>query len=386
MHRISANIHKDFAFYGLSLNKPLVLAAIGTSNGHDLYGELYHTAVATIILTAAGSLPGYWLSILTIDTVGRKTLQIFGFLALTLIFCILGFAGSRLTVTTTVALHTVARFFFNLGPNTTTFVIPAECFPTRYRASGHGLSAASGKLGAVAAQLLSAPFLRRFHAPAGCAGPDCTAWLGGLMRLFALFMLCGALASLLVPETAGASLEELAGEEPTSYNAGCNGSIRAERRSSRRGPRRLLNPFLGRRPAGFAYPRSSWGRRRSARKCAQDAELSMSTAAGAASAASGCNAYDGGDLEMDGHNGHGHARGRGASQRMVPRPSGDVAGPSGSSSPSVRVPGEGISLKNVSLTLNRSGRVPSWNAGWGRIDRGVVPADAHLQDVGGLIH
>lgn len=37
--------------------------------------------------------------------------------------------------------------------NRTTFVIPAECFPTRYRSTSHGISAASGKLGAIVAQM-----------------------------------------------------------------------------------------------------------------------------------------------------------------------------------------------------------------------------------------
>lgn len=35
------------------------------------------------------------------------------------------------------------------GPNVSTFVIPVEIFPTHIRATGHGISAALGKLGAV---------------------------------------------------------------------------------------------------------------------------------------------------------------------------------------------------------------------------------------------
>lgn len=40
-------------------------------------------------------------------------------------------------------------FFANWGPNTTTFVISAELFPTRSRATAHGFAAAAGKLGAI---------------------------------------------------------------------------------------------------------------------------------------------------------------------------------------------------------------------------------------------
>jgi len=70
----------------------------------------------------------------------------------------LGFAYDRLTATSSnkkvfVFLYCLANFFQNFGPNTTTFVIPGEVFPTRYRSTAHGISAASGKLGAIVAQV-----------------------------------------------------------------------------------------------------------------------------------------------------------------------------------------------------------------------------------------
>ena len=45
-------------------------------------------------------------------------------------------------------LYGLSFFFCNMGPNTTTFVIPSEIFPTSIRASAHGISAAAGKVGA----------------------------------------------------------------------------------------------------------------------------------------------------------------------------------------------------------------------------------------------
>ena len=51
-------------------------------------------------------------------------------------------------------LYCLANFFQNFGPNVTTFVIPGEVFPTRYRSTAHGLSAACGKLGAIVAQVI----------------------------------------------------------------------------------------------------------------------------------------------------------------------------------------------------------------------------------------
>jgi len=39
-------------------------------------------------------------------------------------------------------------FFTEFGPNTTTFVYPAEIFPMEVRTTAHGIASATGKLGA----------------------------------------------------------------------------------------------------------------------------------------------------------------------------------------------------------------------------------------------
>jgi PHS family inorganic phosphate transporter-like MFS transporter len=52
----------------------------------------------------------------------------------------------------TITLYVLCQLLFNLGPNTLTFIIPAEIFPTRYRATCHGIAAASGKLGSIIVQ------------------------------------------------------------------------------------------------------------------------------------------------------------------------------------------------------------------------------------------
>ena|SRR5579863_10631941 len=53
-----------------------------------------------------------------------------------------------------VALYCLANFFSNFGPNVTTFIIPGEIFPTRYRSTAHGIAAACGKLGAIVSQII----------------------------------------------------------------------------------------------------------------------------------------------------------------------------------------------------------------------------------------
>ena len=51
-----------------------------------------------------------------------------------------------------IALFVITSFFQNFGPNTTTFIIPGEMFPTRYRSTCHGIAAACGKVGAIVSQ------------------------------------------------------------------------------------------------------------------------------------------------------------------------------------------------------------------------------------------
>lgn len=236
----------DLAFYGLGMNNTVVLHAIGYAEGGNLYDKLYNQAMGMIILTCAGSLPGYWFAIFTVDTIGRKPLQIIGFFLLCAIFCILGFMLDNLSEASLLGLYIAGQFLFNAGPNTTTFIVPGECFPTRYRATGHGVSAAMGKIGAIIAQGISIPILRNGAQP-GCQGNDCSPWLDHLLQLFALFMFLGMLVSFLIPETKGVTLEELAGEPRTSYNAGY-------------GPTSpnvsTFNIFKGGQSAGFLYPRS----------------------------------------------------------------------------------------------------------------------------------
>ena len=51
-------------------------------------------------------------------------------------------------------MYFLSSFFNQFGPNSVTFLVAAEVFPTPIRATAHGLSAAWGKLGALLASVL----------------------------------------------------------------------------------------------------------------------------------------------------------------------------------------------------------------------------------------
>lgn len=223
----------DVAFYGLGLNNAIILQAIGFSKGANVYEIFRRAAIGNLIIVCAGSIPGYWVTVALVDTIGRKPIQLMGFTMLTIIFIVIGFAYSHLGEGGLLALYVLAQFFFNFGPNATTFIVPGECFPTRYRSTSHGISAASGKVGAIIAQTVFGPLRTKGHPTASVSLTfmltiltpaannilqNPTPWLNHIMQIFALFMLCGIFTSLLIPETKRKTLEELAGEVPGTAN------------------------------------------------------------------------------------------------------------------------------------------------------------------------
>jgi len=155
-----------------------------------------------------------------------------GFTILTILFCIIGFAFNAIGNKGLLALYVLAQFFFNFGPNSTTFIVPGECFPTRYRSSSHGISAASGKVGAIIAQVLIGPLRTRGAPPGSTASP----WLNHVMEIYALFMFLGIFTTLLIPETKRKTLEQLAGEVPGTpeYDPGTmiHGGVGMDRNAS----------------------------------------------------------------------------------------------------------------------------------------------------------
>ncbi|GAA5983520.1 hypothetical protein JCM10908_000317 [Rhodotorula pacifica] len=203
----------DVAFYGLGLNSSIILTAIGygtpTSGTaqEKRYYTLYNNAVGNIIITVAGLIPGFWASFALIDVWGRRPIQIMGFAMLTITLCSMGFGYHRLkdhAVGAFVFLYCITNFFQNFGPNTTTFVIPGEVFPTRYRSTAHGISAGSGKLGAIIAQIKDRGGKNN--------------WVPHVIEIFALFMLLGLIVSIwATPETKGKTLEELSGEDQDNF-------------------------------------------------------------------------------------------------------------------------------------------------------------------------
>lgn len=126
-----------------------------------------------------------------------------------------------------MTLYCLANFFQNFGPNTTTFIVPGEVFPTRYRSTAHGVSAACGKLGAIIAQVLFAAFgeeLKVMYVSMSSRYFFPTFWLTWVgpcsLEVLSFFMMTGVFSTLLIPETNQRTLEDLSNEDQEMYITG----------------------------------------------------------------------------------------------------------------------------------------------------------------------
>jgi len=222
----------DIAFYGLGLNSSIILSTMGfgsatTKGTQGVFDSLHNVAIGNLILSVAGLIPGYYATFLFVDSWGRKPIQLMGFSCLTVLFVTMGFSYDKLVATSGgknafVFLYCLTNFFQNFGPNTTTFIVPGEAFPTRYRSTAHGISAASGKLGAIVAQVGFSQLIDRGGKPGSGA------FIKHILQILALFMLTGIFSTLLIPETKQQSLEELSNEPQEGFVRGQAARIKVE--------------------------------------------------------------------------------------------------------------------------------------------------------------
>jgi len=133
----------DVALYGNAVSSVLLMRYL---DPHSTL--LSHTLIAAMVFLVF-AVPGYILAAKYIDRIGRKKLQVLGFLGMTVAYMLMGAAPQvRDVLSVFLLIYGLSYFFTNFGPNTTTFLIPSEIYPTTIRAKAHGISAAVGKVGA----------------------------------------------------------------------------------------------------------------------------------------------------------------------------------------------------------------------------------------------
>jgi MFS transporter, PHS family, inorganic phosphate transporter len=186
----------DYAFYGNTISTPQILGLLAP---HASYAARIALQLA---IFAVAAVPGYLLAIARMDRIGHRRLQLSGFAMMGLCFLVIGAVpGMTTTVAPFLAVYGVSYFFTEFGPNMTTFVMPSELYPVGMRATGHGISAGFGKLGA---------FIGVFLFPLLQGGLG----LRGTLLLTAGVSTAGLALTLVLPEPTGLSLEEIAPVAP----------------------------------------------------------------------------------------------------------------------------------------------------------------------------
>ncbi len=183
----------DFCYYGNTISTPEILKLL---NPH---ASLLHNTLIQLAIFAVFAVPGYVVAIWLLDRTGRKRIQLLGFFIMGLMFLLIGLVPAATALAAPfIVLYGVSYFFTQFGPNTTTFVYPAELFPVTVRTTGHGISAAAGKLGAFAGAFLFPVFLT---SAIGLRGAEVVAAAVAFAGL--------AITAALLPEPRGRSLEDL---------------------------------------------------------------------------------------------------------------------------------------------------------------------------------
>ncbi|KAJ6460235.1 major facilitator superfamily domain-containing protein [Mycena sanguinolenta] len=191
----------DIAFYGINLNQNVVLQEIGfDGSSGSAWEKLFKVSIGNVIITALGFVPGYYASVLLIEVLGRKWIQIQGFIMAAVFLAVLAAKFHTLSKPGFIVCFSFLQFFFNFGANTTTYCYPAEVFPTRFRASAHGLSAAAGKAGAIISALA-------FNSLSNSIGTDKVLWI------FVGCCIAGAIFTLLLPEVRRRDPDQVLAEE-----------------------------------------------------------------------------------------------------------------------------------------------------------------------------
>lgn len=228
----------DVAFYSQNLFQKDIFTAIGwvpAAKKMSALEEVWKLSRASALLALFSTVPGYWVTVFTIEILGRFFIQMMGFFFMTLFMGIIAALYPKLrghdchdpddskkrtcggNHIAFIVMYALTFFFANFGPNATTFIVPAELFPARLRSTCHGMSAAAGKAGAIIGAfgfLYASQDTNKKYVDSGY-----TPGIGIQNSLVVLTVtnLLGLLCTFLVPETKGKSLEELSGEAEEIY-------------------------------------------------------------------------------------------------------------------------------------------------------------------------
>lgn len=167
----------DVVFYGNTLFQPVVVkTAFGYNqdNGDGAAADEFTNLVRNIrdsMILSSIALPGYFVSVALIGSricfqyiQTPRFIQIQGFAIMALLYFIISLSWDSLIQHhwLLIFLYGSTFFFSNYGPNTTTFMLPSLTFSPDCRSTLNGISAASGKAGALIGSIMFEPVTAKY--------------------------------------------------------------------------------------------------------------------------------------------------------------------------------------------------------------------------------
>ena len=144
----------DIATYGVGIFTPVILQSLDPAAGVDstlIYREIHvgHASGLVDLFLLLGFLMGIWL----VPRVGAVRMQILGFAGMAVGMLVLAWASGLAAADADRSRIVILGFVLfnlamNMGPNSTTFTLPALLFPTTLRSTASGFAAACAKAGA----------------------------------------------------------------------------------------------------------------------------------------------------------------------------------------------------------------------------------------------
>jgi hypothetical protein len=148
-------------FYGLGMNSPRIISIIWYGSSpppadFPIYLLLIHNGWQSLIVVSLGAIVGCIITFISINTLGRRSIQMIGFCWLFILFVVTGASFEHLYniggTAATVVLYILCQIFFNFGrlflssqlkfltkksltypgPNVTTYIVRAPFYLAYY--------------------------------------------------------------------------------------------------------------------------------------------------------------------------------------------------------------------------------------------------------------
>ncbi|BAB67539.1 MFS transporter [Sulfurisphaera tokodaii] len=175
------------AYSGILFGPTDIAKSIGINN----------SAIFQFVIEFGFTLPGGIIALLTLDRIGRKPMQTFGFFGMAISLLLFSLLKSSIPATTALILYGLQNLFSQAGPGSVSAsgMLGVELAPTKVRGLVQSLTVASGRIGAALTAFVFPALFNTYGESFAVAFLSSVAFVAAVLTLIA------------VPETKGKPLE-----------------------------------------------------------------------------------------------------------------------------------------------------------------------------------